>query len=136
MGKPQVVRKRVHALRRAPDGSAFQIWESYMKNCKGKEWIEIGRLVFETWANMAPKEKQPFVKQAEQIEDEADSSMVGKFDPDYEEPSDYDEHLQWGHHISFESFDSFDDRFVDLLVKKQGNVEHSTRNIDPADFHM
>ncbi|XP_078436387.1 HMG-box (high mobility group) DNA-binding family protein [Wolffia australiana] len=76
--------------------SAFCFFtESLMKNCEAKDWAEIGREAFEKWVNMSAEERLPFVEQADsvnsaylktileecrsiaQVEDEADSAMVG-----------------------------------------------------------
>ncbi|KAJ4845480.1 hypothetical protein Tsubulata_039071 [Turnera subulata] len=158
MGNPPRTRKRVHAIRRAPDGSAFQkcgdcgvlvaialadmhgcgseaardvkrfkgvngnkltinkqslcdqprspfrvFMDDFVKTCKNMELIDIERKGFETWRNMSNEEREPFVIQSNkvnsaynkfliqeiddmpQVEDEADSAMVGKFDTFYED---------------------------------------------------
>ncbi|KAJ7965119.1 high mobility group B protein 7 [Quillaja saponaria] len=149
------IRKRVYAIRRAPDGSAFEncnncgvsvavaladmhecepmkdvkrfrgvnskqqsipkqnfgdqpispfrlFMESFMKSCKNRNLIAIDRRGFEIWKNMSKEERQLYVSQAEkvnssyleallkevndmiEVDDEADSAMVGKFDQFYE----------------------------------------------------
>ncbi|KAI9110679.1 hypothetical protein K1719_018117 [Acacia pycnantha] len=85
--------------------------ESFVKTSNGGTMIEINTKGFETWKNMSKEERQPFVLQAEklesayqktldkevndmiQVDDEADSAMVGKIDKFCcEESSDYSEY--------------------------------------------
>ncbi|KAI3427819.1 uncharacterized protein J3R85_009047 [Psidium guajava] len=174
-------RKRVHATRRAADGSAFEkcdncgvsvavalaamheceepkkegkrfrgfcgllkssyvgeestadqprsafcfFMESFLRNREGVHSIDIEREGFETWKNMSVEERRPYIIQerkinsvyeeallqeindASEMEDEADSAMVGKFDlsPFYEDYEDGDDPGDSG---SFEAFPSFD----------------------------
>ncbi|XP_077236930.1 HMG-box (high mobility group) DNA-binding family protein [Tasmannia lanceolata] len=158
-------RKRIHGIRRAPDGSAFEkcdycgvmvaialsdmheceykgrdkrlkgadanchvegqiirdqprsafrfFMEHFTKTCKSMDSITIDRIGFHTWKNMTTKERHPYKIQAEkvnsayqkvvleeidnisEVDDEADSAMVGKFDPDYDD-------------CSFDSFESYE----------------------------
>ncbi|KAF8397138.1 hypothetical protein HHK36_016045 [Tetracentron sinense] len=92
-------RKRVLAIRRAPDGSAFRKWESFRKIHKNEEdQIDIDRNGFNTWKIMSIKERHHYFFEASKVnfayeealrkevddssvvDDEADSAMVGKFD--------------------------------------------------------
>ncbi|KAF4373427.1 hypothetical protein G4B88_011696 [Cannabis sativa] len=60
-------RKRVRAIPRASDGSAFQNWEEFKENNESKgsiDSIEIDRKGFETWKNMSKEERQPYVREA------------------------------------------------------------------------
>ncbi|XP_050210783.1 uncharacterized protein LOC126661066 isoform X2 [Mercurialis annua] len=103
MGNPVRTRKRVYAdtIRRGNDGSAFQKWEEFRSTCKKGKQIEIDRNGFETWRKMSNKERKPYAIKAEEVnsayverlfqeidyssevdDDEADSAIVGKFDPD------------------------------------------------------
>ncbi|KAK4277749.1 hypothetical protein QN277_015698 [Acacia crassicarpa] len=85
--------------------------ESFVKTSNGGTMIEINTKGFETWKNMSKEERQPYVLQAEklesayqkildkevndmiQVDDEADSAMVGKIDKFCcEESSDYSEY--------------------------------------------
>uniref|UniRef100_A0A2N9J7N6 HMG box domain-containing protein n=1 Tax=Fagus sylvatica TaxID=28930 RepID=A0A2N9J7N6_FAGSY len=144
-------RKRVHAVRRAPDGSAFQKCdncgvsvaialadmheceikkevqrfrgvcgrqsvvtqsqsdtfvdqprESFVKTCKTRNLISIDQTGFGIWKNMTNEERKPYIIEAkrvdssylkallgevnnmQEVDDEADSAMVGKFDQFYE----------------------------------------------------
>ncbi|KAF2296415.1 hypothetical protein GH714_037829 [Hevea brasiliensis] len=153
MANPPRIRKRVHAVRRAPDGSAFEkcdncgasvpialadmheceaqpktavkrfkglngkqnivercysdqprspfriFMEDFMNTCKKRKLIDIDRKGFEIWRNMSKEERQPYVNNAtkvnlaylksliqevhdsSEVDEEADSAMVGKFDP-------------------------------------------------------
>ncbi|KAK6929549.1 hypothetical protein RJ641_005754 [Dillenia turbinata] len=178
-------RKRVHSLRRAPDGSAFQhdycgmlvaigLWG--MHDCEGKRnvtfkrfkgqfenerkhavqsfanqprspfrffmeefekahfgqcLIDIDRRGFETWKSMTMEERQVYVDQAAkvnsaheealleevdgfpQVDDEADSAMVGKFDKRY---GSYHEDLEYSNsfpNLSSEELKSFDTNSCD-----------------------
>lgn len=162
-------RKRIHAVRRAPDGSAFQkchycgvliavaledmhdcksktngkrfkgehdiqstqkqsfhnqprspfcfFIEGFMKTNSCEDWINVDRRGFETWQKMSKEEKETYVLQAEkvnwayeealleeieqksEVDDEADSRMVGKVDPVRQYYDAYDDS---------ENFDSFD----------------------------
>ncbi|XP_015575735.2 high mobility group B protein 7 [Ricinus communis] len=171
MGNPPRTRKRVHAIRRGHDGSAFEtcddcgflvaialadmheceaetkrivkrfkgvigkhkivkqnysdqprspfvtFMEEFRRTCKNGKLIEIDRKGFETWRKMSKQERKPYVVKAEEVnsayvkslikeidvssevDDEADSMMVGKFDPSYED---------YGHNSScVYSYDSF-----------------------------
>ncbi|PIN18458.1 hypothetical protein CDL12_08868 [Handroanthus impetiginosus] len=40
--------KRIHAIRRRSDGSAFQKWEEIMKSCKGGNKVELNKKGYET----------------------------------------------------------------------------------------
>ncbi|KAJ9175976.1 hypothetical protein P3X46_014471 [Hevea brasiliensis] len=169
MANPPRIRKRVHAVRRAPDGSAFEkcdncgasvpialadmheceaqpktavkrfkglngkqnivercysdqprspfriFMEDFMNTCKKRKLIDIDRKGFEIWRNMSKEERQPYVNNAtkvnlaylksliqevhdsSEVDEEADSAMVGKFDPFYED---------YGYNDNSDSFDS------------------------------
>ncbi|XP_039174157.1 uncharacterized protein LOC104454451 isoform X1 [Eucalyptus grandis] len=79
--------------------SAFCFFmESFLRNREGVHSIDVEREGFETWKNMSVEERQPYIIQerkidsvyreallreindASEMEDEADSAMVGKFD--------------------------------------------------------
>ncbi|KAG2730598.1 hypothetical protein I3843_01G296000 [Carya illinoinensis] len=179
MANPPRNRKRVRAVRRAPDGSAFRkcnscgvsvaialadlhecetkkvvvqrfrgvserpnvvkptfgdqprsafrvFMESFVKTCKTINVITIDQNGLDTWKNMSKEERKPYIIEAErvnhsygkalleevdnlqedlndikdmlQVNDEADSAMVGKFDQFYEGYEDYE---------NSNSFDSF-----------------------------
>ncbi|KAF7830888.1 high mobility group B protein 7 [Senna tora] len=94
--------------------SPFRLFmEDFVKDCETADMIEIDRSGFEVWKNMSKEQRQPYVSQAEkvnsayeealnkevndmiQVDDEADSAMVGKFDKfhqSYEESSEYSEY--------------------------------------------
>ncbi|KAG2730600.1 hypothetical protein I3760_01G302100 [Carya illinoinensis] len=149
MANPPRNRKRVRAVRRAPDGSAFRkccgvsvaialadlhecetkkvvvqrfrgvserpnvvkptfgdqprsafrvFMESFVKTCKTINVITIDQNGLDTWKNMSKEERKPYIIEAErvnhsygkalleevdnlqEVNDEADSAMVGKFD--------------------------------------------------------
>ncbi|KAG2730602.1 hypothetical protein I3760_01G302100 [Carya illinoinensis] len=167
MANPPRNRKRVRAVRRAPDGSAFRkccgvsvaialadlhecetkkvvvqrfrgvserpnvvkptfgdqprsafrvFMESFVKTCKTINVITIDQNGLDTWKNMSKEERKPYIIEAErvnhsygkalleevdnlqEVNDEADSAMVGKFDQFYEGYEDYE---------NSNSFDSF-----------------------------
>ncbi|KAK4579649.1 hypothetical protein RGQ29_029358 [Quercus rubra] len=153
-------RKRVHAVLRAPDGSAFQKCEkcgvsiaialadmhecetkelavkrfrgvcgrqsvvtesqsqshtigdqpreNFLKTCKSRNLISIDQAGFDIWKNMSKEEREPYIIEAnrvnssytkallgevnnmQEVNDEADSAMVGKFDRFYEGYEDYE----------------------------------------------
>ncbi|KAL4620733.1 hypothetical protein ACB092_06G177000 [Castanea dentata] len=161
-------RKRVHAVLRAPDGSAFQkcescgvsiaialadmhecetekelavkrfrgvcgrqsvvtesqsqshtigdqprspfrlFMENFLKTCKSRNLISIDQAGFDIWKNMSKEEREPYIIEAkrvnssymkallgevnnmQEVNDEADSAMVGKFDQFYEGYEDYE----------------------------------------------
>ncbi|XP_050210782.1 uncharacterized protein LOC126661066 isoform X1 [Mercurialis annua] len=82
--------------------SGFSIFmEEFRSTCKKGKQIEIDRNGFETWRKMSNKERKPYAIKAEEVnsayverlfqeidyssevdDDEADSAIVGKFDPD------------------------------------------------------
>ncbi|KAL6123488.1 hypothetical protein ACLB2K_076010 [Fragaria x ananassa] len=95
-------RKRVRAIPRAPDGSAFQNcnkcgvsvavalagmhecepskkvkrFKEFTKTRKGRDWIEINREGFEVWKKMSEKERQPYVKEAERIDEAYQKALL------------------------------------------------------------
>ncbi|XP_075671932.1 high mobility group B protein 7 isoform X3 [Castanea sativa] len=178
-------RKRVHAVLRAPDGSAFQkcescgvsiaialadmhecetekelavkrfrgvcgrqsvvtesqsqshtigeqprspfrlFMENFLKTCKGRNLISIDQAGFDIWKNMSKEEREPYIIEAkrvnssymkallgevnnmQEVNDEADSAMVGKFDQFYEGYEDYE------NCYSSESFPSWETEIFD-----------------------
>ncbi|XP_075671933.1 high mobility group B protein 7 isoform X4 [Castanea sativa] len=181
-------RKRVHAVLRAPDGSAFQkcescgvsiaialadmhecetekelavkrfrgvcgrqsvvtesqsqshtigeqprspfrlFMENFLKTCKGRNLISIDQAGFDIWKNMSKEEREPYIIEAkrvnssymkallgevnnmQEVNDEADSAMVGKFDQFYEGYEDYE------NCYSSESFPSWETEIFDPYV--------------------
>ncbi|XP_054799906.1 high mobility group B protein 7-like isoform X1 [Prosopis cineraria] len=106
-----VTNKRFEDQPRSP----FRLFmESFVKISNNGTLLEIDRKGFETWKSMTEDERQPYVLQAEkldsayqralnkevndmiQVDDEADSAMVGKIDMFFqfccEEPSDSSEY--------------------------------------------
>ncbi|XP_028778857.1 high mobility group B protein 7-like isoform X2 [Neltuma alba] len=104
--------------------SPFRLFiESFFKTCNGGNMIEIDRKGFEIWKNMSKEERKPYVLQAAklesayqqaldkeandmiQVDDEADSAMVGKIDKFYQfccdEPSDYSEYYSEDSDVCF-----------------------------------
>ncbi|KAF3969974.1 hypothetical protein ACB098_06G132900 [Castanea mollissima] len=178
-------RKRVHAVLRAPDGSAFQkcescgvsiaialadmhecetekelavkrfrgvcgrqsvvtesqsqshtigdqprspfrlFMENFLKTCKSRNLISIDQAGFDIWKNMSKEEREPYIIEAkrvnssymkallgevnnmQEVNDEADSAMVGKFDQFYEGYEDYE------NCYSSESFPSWETEIFD-----------------------
>nr|XP_023912560.1 high mobility group B protein 7 isoform X3 [Quercus suber] len=169
-------RKRVHAVLRAPDGSAFQKCEScgvsiaialadmheceskkelavkrfrgvcgrqsvvtesqshtigdqprenFLKTCKSRNLISIDQAGFDIWKNMSKEEREPYIIEAkrvnssymkallgevnnmQEVNDEADSAMVGKFDRFYEGYEDYE------NCYSSDSFPSWETEILD-----------------------
>ncbi|XP_058075478.1 uncharacterized protein LOC131223917 isoform X2 [Magnolia sinica] len=130
MGNPLRIRKRIHALRRAPDGSAFQKWESFKKIYKNEDQIEIDQRGFQKWKNMPEVERHPFVVEAKKVnsayyaimlkeindtseeDDEADSVMVGNFD--------------WGPAVLMDLMNFLGDRTTETVLSKSfGSWESS-----------
>ncbi|KAM3697699.1 hypothetical protein ACB098_06G132900 [Castanea mollissima] len=181
-------RKRVHAVLRAPDGSAFQkcescgvsiaialadmhecetekelavkrfrgvcgrqsvvtesqsqshtigdqprspfrlFMENFLKTCKSRNLISIDQAGFDIWKNMSKEEREPYIIEAkrvnssymkallgevnnmQEVNDEADSAMVGKFDQFYEGYEDYE------NCYSSESFPSWETEIFDTYV--------------------
>ncbi|KAI4306531.1 hypothetical protein L6164_029800 [Bauhinia variegata] len=104
--------------------SPFRLFmESFMRSCNTGSLIEIDRRGFETWKNMSKEEKQPYVSQAGkvnsayeealkkevgdmiQVNDEADSAMVVKFDQFKQQP--YEEFFEYSDYASSEGYDWF-----------------------------
>ncbi|KAM0953754.1 putative chromatin remodeling & transcriptional activation HMG family [Dioscorea sansibarensis] len=108
-------------------GIAFQprspfrfFMESFEKTFKTRNLVEIEREGFNQWVNMSREERLPYIIKAEEInsiyhktllkegrviskaDDEADSAMVGKFDPRFRDSLDYEDLDE------FESFESDD----------------------------
>ncbi|XP_077216473.1 uncharacterized protein LOC143851032 isoform X2 [Tasmannia lanceolata] len=121
--------KMIHAIRRAPDQGAFKKWESFTKFSKSEDHIKIDRIGFQTWKNMSTKERYPYKIQAEKVnlaylkvvleeidniskvDDEADSAMLGKFDPDYGDC------MGWAPcNKSFERLESYEPDLLDLRI--------------------
>ncbi|XP_023912558.1 high mobility group B protein 7 isoform X3 [Quercus suber] len=176
-------RKRVHAVLRAPDGSAFQkcescgvsiaialadmheceskkelavkrfrgvcgrqsvvtesqshtigdqprspfrfFMENFLKTCKSRNLISIDQAGFDIWKNMSKEEREPYIIEAkrvnssymkallgevnnmQEVNDEADSAMVGKFDRFYEGYEDYE------NCYSSDSFPSWETEILD-----------------------
>ncbi|XP_040996375.1 high mobility group B protein 7 [Juglans microcarpa x Juglans regia] len=88
--------------------SPFRVFmESFVKTCKTINVISIDQNGLDTWKNMSKEERKPYIIEAErvnhsygkalleevdnlqEVNDEADSAMVGKFDQFYEGYEDY-----------------------------------------------
>ncbi|KAI4382899.1 hypothetical protein MLD38_008800 [Melastoma candidum] len=105
--------------------SAFLFFmESFVKTRVAEEAMDANRLGFETWKKLSKEERQPYLDQAtktdvaykevllrevhetSEMEDEADSAMVGRVDQMYER---FDEDLYDSESLGlFASFDSSD----------------------------
>ncbi|XP_010067596.2 uncharacterized protein LOC104454451 isoform X2 [Eucalyptus grandis] len=127
--------------------SAFCFFmESFLRNREGVHSIDVEREGFETWKNMSVEERQPYIIQerkidsvyreallreindASEMEDEADSAMVGKFDlsqfyEDYEDGGNDDDDDDSGCFEAFPSFDTYEWRMVRSWVVKKGEAE-------------
>ncbi|KAL3732448.1 hypothetical protein ACJRO7_029165 [Eucalyptus globulus] len=127
--------------------SAFCFFmESFLRNREGVHSIDVEREGFETWKNMSVEERQPYIirerkidsvyreallreiNDASEMEDEADSAMVGKFDlsqfyEDYEDGGNDDEDDDSGCFEAFPSFDTYEWRMVRSWVVKKGEAE-------------
>ncbi|XP_030534449.1 uncharacterized protein LOC115743688 [Rhodamnia argentea] len=120
--------------------SAFCFFmESFLRNREGIHSIDIEREGFETWKKMSVEERQPYIIQerkinsvyqeallqeindASEMEDEADSAMVGKFDLFYEDYE--DDNDDSGSFEAFPSFDTYEWRMVRSWVVKKPKAE-------------
>ncbi|KAI5554936.1 hypothetical protein BDE02_19G047700 [Populus trichocarpa] len=134
-GKQNVVQQSFCDQPRSP----FRLFmEDFMKT--GKIWntIDIDRKGFETWRNMSKEERQPYITRADEIysahvksliqdidhmsevNDEADSAIVGKFDPFYEhyEQCDNSDSCYSFQYKDFESFNTWEWEMVRTWMAK------------------
>ncbi|XP_042504300.1 uncharacterized protein LOC122081302 isoform X6 [Macadamia integrifolia] len=79
MADPLRSRKRVYGLRRASDGSAFEKWESFRKT-HNFNYLEEDRKGFETWKNMTPEERSPFVLLSKMVDLKYDEVLLKEVD--------------------------------------------------------
>ncbi|XP_065622922.1 high mobility group B protein 7 isoform X1 [Quercus suber] len=182
-------RKRVHAVLRAPDGSAFQkcescgvsiaialadmheceskkelavkrfrgvcgrqsvvtesqshtigdqprspfrfFMENFLKTCKSRNLISIDQAGFDIWKNMSKEEREPYIIEAkrvnssymkallgevnnmQEVNDEADSAMVGKFDRVCLLQNFYEGYEDYENCYSSDSFPSWETEILD-----------------------
>ncbi|KAJ6697120.1 hypothetical protein OIU85_003477 [Salix viminalis] len=138
-GKQNVVQQSFCEQPRSP----FRLFmEDFTKT--GKIWnvIDIDRKGFETWRNMSKEERRPYITGADEInsahakclikdidhmsevDDEADSAMVGKFDPFYEHSEYHDDNSESFHSFQYKDSESFNTWEREMVRKWMAKSSH------------
>ncbi|KAL6128009.1 hypothetical protein ACLB2K_071370 [Fragaria x ananassa] len=180
-------RKRVRAIPRAPDGSAFQncnkcgvsvavalagmhecepnkkvkrfkgvgfdveekqsFWDQlivmapfqffmkeFTKTRKGGDWIEINREGFEVWKKMSEKERQPYVKEAERIDEAYQKALLKESNDGLKVDDEADSAKSAGNNGKFgEIYEDSDNESSDFLG---GSWDNSVRTGSLHTYHQ